>query len=152
LPSLISVPHVFLSSANADWDDMLLQVRDEPQHVEDLVAPKASGMFLVLVTSGAMRMEYHEQHSPWQVIDLCQGDFILVPDGVGPIGYRWTCQPTIPVQTLQIHLDQMLMAQIADEMELAQVQLQWVNGFQDALLHQVALALRQEIEQPFPAG
>lgn len=148
-------PVLYLSSEEVGWEGLVVQAFHEPLEYESGIVPAAPVTSLALITSGAMRIGLRGIHSPWRELDVRQGDLILNPGGSEANEVRWSSISSEPLQTLQVHLSQNLVARTAEEVAGYDLsRLTWIGypGFQDPLLTQILLALRRELEQPQPAG
>jgi len=151
----LASPVLYLSSEDIGWEGLVVQAFHEPEEYEWGIVPAVPYTSLVLVTQGAMRMGLRNINGSWREMDVRQGDLLLNPGGSEANGVRWSSLSPEPLQTLQVHLNKDLVARTAEEVAGYDLsRLTWIGypGFQDPLLTQILLALRQELEQPNPAG
>src|SRR5579884_1638257 len=150
-----TAPVLYLSSEDIGWEGLVVDAFHEPEEYESGIIPSVHFTSLALITSGAMRMGIREIHGSWREQDIRQGDLLLNSGGSGPNEVRWSSLSPEPLQTLQVHLSNDLVARAAEEvMGYDLSRLTWIGypGFQDPLLTQILLALRHELEQPQPAS
>jgi AraC family transcriptional regulator len=144
-----------LSSVQAGWEGIIVRTYHEPTVVESVIAPAVPDISLVMVTRGAMRFESRDVGGSWEAFTTVEGDWFLTPGGGRPYELRWSSLSSEPIQTLHVHVSTDLVAraalQLADR-DPARVELVERSGFQDPLLAQMGLALRQELLAPAPVG
>jgi AraC family transcriptional regulator len=151
----LTVPQLFLSSEGAGWEDLGVYAFHEPMQLEGWIDPVVPDIALVLLSRGAMLMEQRRANGSWNAFPVRQGDLFLKPGGSVTNELRWSSLTGEPMQTLHIHLNSTLFSRTAEEMadrDPARLTLIGRAGFQDPLLAQIGLALRQELEQPTAAG
>lgn len=151
----LTAPLLFLSSAEADWDDLLVRAYHEPTQLEGWLSPPVPQIALILLTSGQMLLEQQQANGIWRGFSMRQSDLILRPGGSVIRPVRWRSLSAQPMQTLHIDLESSLFSRTATEIaesDPASLTLYGRAGFQDPLLAQIGLALQHELEQPTPAG
>lgn len=139
---MFTIPELFLTSDALAWENLRLRAFHEPDELEGWVEPPLAENNLVMLTQGEMRLAQRDK--TWHIR---QGDFFLVPSGAVSQPVRWQNVSATPMQTLHVHVSQPLLTATAAEMN-ASAALMGRVGFQDPLLMQVGLALRQEAEHP----
>jgi len=145
-----------LSSTAANWKGLVVQVFQVPKEIESLMVPAISDISLLLHAGGALHTAYRPVNSPWQEVQMHQGDLSLSPNG-GTVQeeMRWKSLSGLPTQFLQLRLSKGLLAGAAQDVldcDLSSLSLPARVGFQDPLLTQIGLALWRELEQPVPAS
>jgi AraC family transcriptional regulator len=145
-----------LSSTAANWKGLVVQVFQVPKEIESLMVPAISDISLLLHAGGALHTAYRSVNSPWQEVQMHQGDLSLSPNG-GTVQeeMRWKNLSGLPTQFLQLRLSKGLLAGAAQDVldcDLSSLFLPARVGFQDPLLTQIGLALWRELEQPAPAS
>jgi AraC family transcriptional regulator len=148
-------PLLYLSSTRAGWDDLLVQAYYEPSALEGWQEPVTSAISLVLFTGGSLQIEQRQARGSWRGITLHHGEFVLNAGRNQPAEVRWTGSSAVPTQTLHLQMSRELVLRTAEAVTgTSSERLRLVSraGFQDPLLTQIALTLRQELEQPAPAG
>lgn len=151
----IAEPMLYLSSEDAGWDDLSVEAFYEPRELEGWLQLPTSTISLVLFTGGPLHVEYRQKAGSWSGTTLHHGELTLSAGRTQPEEVRWKSLSSIPTHTLHLHLRRELVLRAAagaggkapDHQELASR-----GRFQDPLLTQIAFALRQELEQPTPAG
>jgi hypothetical protein len=140
-----------LSSVQAGWEGIIVRTYHEPTVVESVIAPAVPDISLVMVTRGAMAFESRDVGGSWEAFTTVEGDWFLTPGGGRPYELHWSSLSSEPIQTLHVHVSTDLVAraalQLADR-DPARVELVERSGFQDPLLAQMGLALRQELLDP----
>ncbi len=155
LKNELNTPTLFLSSEGTDWEDLVVRAYYEPMRIEGWLDPVVPDVALVLLTHGTMLMEQRRMQSSWRAQSIRQGDLFLKPGGSVANELSWRSLSSEPMQTLHVHLNKDLLARTAEEVadrDPARLALVGRSGFQDPLLAQLGLALRQELEQPTAAG
>ncbi|MGZ6392203.1 MAG: AraC family transcriptional regulator, partial [Ktedonobacterales bacterium] len=151
----LTVPLLYLSSADAGWEGLVAEAFYEPVQLEGWVTPVRTGISLVQFRGGAMRIEQRSPNGAWEAYSARQGDLSLRP-GVGTTyEVRWKSISSAPTRTLHLHLSDDVVARTAEEVagyDPAQLTLVERAGFRDPLLEQIGLALWGELEQEAPAG
>jgi AraC family transcriptional regulator len=149
-------PVLYLSSEEIGWEGLEVQAFHEPEEYELGIMPAVPVTSLVLVTQGAMRIGLRNPNGPWRESDVRHGDLLFKPGGSEANEVRWSSLSSEPPQTLQVHLNNDLVARTAEEVAGYDLsRLTWTigyPGFQDPLLTQILLALQRELEQPNPAS
>jgi AraC family transcriptional regulator len=151
----LSAPLLYLSSADAGWEDLVAQAFHEPMELEGWMSPATRDISLVLFTGGNMRIERRHINGPWQMACLHQGDLILNPGANIPYEVRWKALSIVPTRTLHLHLSNALITRAAEDLAgstAPQMSLKGRSGFHDPLLAQIGFALWHELEQQAPAG
>lgn len=156
----LTVPQLYLSSAEAGWDGLVAQafyepMEYEPQEGANQGTATTRDIALVLFTGGTMSMGLRSPNGPWQELYLRHEDLILNPGDDTPYEVRWTILSSVLARTLHLHLSKDLLERTAEEVadfDPARLSLARRTGFQDPLLNQIALTLWRELEQPSPAG
>lgn len=151
----LTVPLLFLSSAEAGWEGLQVRAYHEPMELEGWVTPPIPEIGLIVLTSGKMLIEQQRANGSWSVLPLSQGDLMLRPGNSVIREVRWRSLSAEPMQTLQIHLDSELFVRTAAEIterDPAHLELYGRAGFQDPLLVQIGLALWRELEHPTASG
>lgn len=140
-----------LSSREAGWQHLMLRTYHEPSDLEETFFPGGPDIYLVLVTSGRVLVEERKLYGPWRQYAIQAGDWYLSPAGGEPYALRWKSQTDEPLHTLHLHLNCELFTrtvqQLVDRDPLRMV-IEERTGFQDGLLHQLALALQMELQFP----
>ena len=142
--SNLLTPQLFLSSENANWEDILLLAYDEPMEMDGWIDPVVPDIALMLMLRGTMLLETSK------VYTAREGDWFLRPAGSVGGEIRWQSLSPEPMQTLHIQLNHKLFARIKDEIGCGNLDLVGRAAFQDSLLSQVALHLFAEAQNPSP--
>jgi AraC family transcriptional regulator len=148
--ALPAIPMLVRSSELLGWDGLVVREYNEPRTIEgwlDAVVPEP---VLVLVTQGAMQLEYQRTNGTWNALPFRQGDLSLRPGGWMTGLVRWSSDCTGPLQTLHLHLQQQFICRIAEELGSympTNLTLSRRMGFQDPLLSQLGFALSRELAQ-----
>jgi AraC family transcriptional regulator len=148
----LTVPKLFLSSEGAKWQDLLVEAYHEPDELEGWLSSVSPDTVLVLLTHGNMQMQVNGARRPFHIH---QNDFFLRPGNSTTNELGWKNLSVAPMQTLHIRLNSALLHRTAAEItgnhptNLALIRR---TGFQDALLKQIGLELRRELEQPTITG
>jgi AraC family transcriptional regulator len=143
----------FLTSQKAGWESVMMRVYQEPSFLEETMVPGSLDIHLSLVTSGAVQVDERDIQGSWMSYPVHKGDWFLAPAGSEPYIRRWKTLSNDPFQTLQLHVSADLFARTVQQMmdrDPAHVTLVERSGFRDPLLDQLALSLRQELQQPAP--
>lgn len=149
-----TLPVLYLSSTDADWEGLLAQAFHEPDALEG-ASPGTSDVSLVLFTGGEMRMEHRFAQSRWRAWHMRSGDLMLNGGSGIPYELRWKGLSPHPTQTFHLTLSRELLARTAEEVadrDPAHLSLVEQPTLQDPLLTQIGFALWRELEQPSPAG
>lgn len=144
-----------LSSREAGWEGVVVRAHHVPDEVEWITVPTVPDIHLALVEQGAIYIESRDENGPLEALHVHKGDLFLTPGGGVPYELHWRNLSSEPIQALHVHLSTDLFARATEQItdyDLARLELPALSGFQDPLLAQIALALRQELEQPTPAG
>jgi AraC family transcriptional regulator len=152
-PSLLP----YLSSSQAGWDGLLAQATHELPEIEGHTMPGQTDITLSLITGGQMQWECREAHahSAWESVHLRPGDFVL---GTGTnllYEQRWRSLSPAPIYSFTLRLCRNLLVRTVAELaggDAAQLLLVGQAGFQDPFLLQMALSLRQELQEGAPSG
>jgi AraC family transcriptional regulator len=153
LPSLLP----YLSSSESGWDGLLAQATHELPEMEGQITPGQTAITLSLITSGQMQWECREvhAHSCWETARLGPGDFVL---GAGTnLSYeqRWRSLSPTPISSFTLRLSRNLLVRTVEELaggDATQLLLVGQAGCQDPFLLQMALRLRQELQEGAPSG
>ncbi len=151
----LTVPQLYLSSAQAGWEGLVAEAFNEPMELEGWITPVMSDIALILFSGGAMRIDQRYDYGSWKSLHLRQHDLILSPGVTTPYEVRWQNVSSLPTRTLHLHLDRDLLARTAEEIggyDPDRLLLRERSGFQDPLLLQIGLSLWRELEQDVPAG
>ena len=149
-----SLPRLYLSSTQAGWEGLNVRAFHEPKEVESWRVPATSDINLELFTGGALRIERREAQGSWKGCDMYHGDLFLHWGGAS-YESRWWNLSRAPAHSVDLHLSRELVARVAQEMagvDLESLELAGRARFTDPLLTQIAITLRQELEQPAPAS
>ena len=145
-----------LSSREVGWDEVMVRAYHHmPDQVEWVRIPTVPDIHLVLVEQGAMYVESRDENGSLEALHIQKGDLFLTPGGGVPYEIHWHSLSSEPLQSLHVHLSADLFARATEQMTDAdptRLELSVLSGFQDPLLAQIALALRQELEQPTSYG
>ena len=145
-----------LSSCKASWANLVVRAYHEPAELEETFFPGGPDLYLVLITSGTVRVDERRICGSWKTYSLQEGDWFLTPAGGEPYALRWTSLSRDPLKTLHLHLSADLFARAAQHMvkrgDPAHVMVQERTGFQDPLLMQLALSLQHELQHPTAAS
>lgn len=148
-------PLLSLSSSQAGWEGLLVEVFHEPMEMEHWIMPALSDVSLVLFAGGVMRLELRHPNGPWKTCYLHSGDLLLRPVTNASCEFRWKVLSGGPIQMLILSVSQDLLEQVAEDMANdapRHLTLGERLGFQDPLLTQLGFALWRELQQPVPAG
>lgn len=151
----LATPLLALSSAQAGWEGLSVEVFHEPRVVESWSVPTDPDIILGLYTGGPIHVERRQAQGSWKGGDLHQGDLLLNWGGGPSYEARWWSLSPVQTQVLNLRVSWELVARVAEEVagtDLASLELVGHVGFRDPLLSQMALALWRELEQPAPAG
>ncbi len=158
-PRLVE-PQLYLSSLEADWEDLRVEAFHEPVELDCWSQPTSSAISLVLFTGGPLLFEQRQPDGSWRGKTLHHGQFTLSAGLSRPVELRWRSLSNVPIQTLHLQLPhELVLGAIgevgsvpAERLALPGLALPNRSGFNDPLLAQVSLALRQELATPTPAG
>ncbi len=152
-----SVP--LLSSQQLGWEGVTVRAYNEQKKdqkkAEQAIFPAVPDLSLILVTQGTIAFDYREGSSPWEIVQLRMGDWILAPGGGEPYELRSHVLSAEPLELLLIHVNTDFMAHMAGPLinnSVAHVEVSKRLAFQDPLLTQIGLALQQELHAPSAAG
>ncbi len=151
----LSEPLMFLSSEGRGWGNLNVCAYHEPMVIENWRDPIVPDIRIVLMTRGAMLMEYPRTNGSWGALSIQQGDLFLRPAGSIANEVRWQSTTPEPMQTLHIHLDNKIMSKTIETMadnRADNLELMGQAGFQDPLLSQIGYALWQELIHPSSVG
>lgn len=140
-----------LSSREAGWESIMVRSYHEPADLEETFFPGGPDLYLVLITSGTVRVDERKIYSSWKTSSLQKGDWFLTPPGGEPYTLRWKSLSSDPLETLHLHLSADLFARTvrhAVKHGPTHVMVQELTGFRDPLLMQLALSLQQELQHP----
>jgi AraC family transcriptional regulator len=140
-----------LSSRSMGWNQLTVRAYNEPADLDETFFPGGPDIYLVLVTSGYVRVDERRIDGPWVSYPIHTGDWFLSPAGGEPYALRWQSLSSEPLTTLHIHLNADIFFRSLQQLEKrdpVRVQVQELTGFQDPLLTSVALSLQQELQQP----
>jgi AraC family transcriptional regulator len=151
----LAVPRLYLSSHEAGWEGLGASAFYEPAEIEDWAVPGIPDTTLMLLTGGAMHMEWRRGHGPWKGGIVHAQDLILTPGSNASSEVRWKGLSCSPMQTLRLQLNHELLSRTAQEVadvDPARLTLVAHTGLHDSLLTQIGLALWRELEQQAPSG
>jgi AraC family transcriptional regulator len=140
-----------LSSRPVGWEQLTVRAYNEPADLDETFFPGGPDIYLVLVTSGDIRVDERKVDGPWVSYPIHAGDWFLSPAGGEPYALRWKSLSSKPLTTLHLHLNADLFFRSARQVEeraATYVQVHEVTGFQDPLLTSMALSLQRELQQP----
>ncbi len=140
-----------LSSRPAGWEQLTVRTYHEPADLEETLFPGGPDIYLVLVTSGYIRVDERKVDGPWISYPIHAGDWFLSPAGGEPYMLRWKSLSSEPLTTLHLHLNADLFfrsMQLVEKRDATHVQVHELTGFQDGLLTSMALSLQRELQQP----
>jgi hypothetical protein len=152
-PSLLP----YLSSSQAGWDGLLAQATHELPQMEGHVMPGQTDITLSFITRGQMQWECREvhAHAAWESFHLRPGDFVL---GTGTnLSYeqQWRSLSPAPIYSFTLRLSRHLLVHTVEELaggDATQLLLVSQAGLQDPFLLQIALSLRQELQEGAASG
>ncbi len=151
----LAAPHLYLSSQEVGWEGLGAFAFYEPAEIEDWTVPGIPDTTLVLLTGGAMSMEWRQRHGLWKGGIVHAQDLILTPGSNESSEVRWRGLSCSSMQTLHLQLNQELLSRTAQEVadvDPAHLTLVPRTGLHDPLLTQIGLALWRELEQQAPSG
>ena len=93
-----------LSSRETSWESVMVRAYHEPSALEETPFPAGPDIYLVLVTSRAVRVDERKLDGPWVTYSIHEGDWFLTPAGGEPYVLRWKSLSTDPLKTLHLHL------------------------------------------------
>lgn len=145
-----------LSSGGLGWDEVMVRAYGHmPDQVEWVRIPTVPDIHLALIEQGAVSIESRDENGPLEALHAQKGDLFLTPGGGVPYELHWHSLSSEPLQSLHVHLSADLFARATEQMTDADptcLELSVLSSFQDPLLAQIALALRQELAQPTSYG
>lgn len=147
------LPVLLRSSARLDWGDMGAELCLFPAQIDSFCPAPPPGLVVSLLMHGVVDFEQRPMYGAWQASMLPSGTMSL--HDAEPLEFRWRRRSPERVDVLRLCLgSELMVGAIADvtERDPSSVAFRQQLGVHDPLLMQLALLLRQELEQPTPSG
>ncbi|MDR9875331.1 helix-turn-helix domain-containing protein [Pseudomonas allii] len=128
--------------------DVQMQVYTHRSTLRDLVVPAVAEPLLVLVMSGAARVEERERGQGWRVSDVAAGDFFLTRADE-PYEMRWQTTGIDDFKVVHLYLSQRLLDLAATDIQqdASQVHLLELSGANDAHVERLVRCIYEELAQ-----
>src|ERR1051326_311957 len=133
-PDELATPLLALSSAQAGWEGLDLEVYHEPRVAESWSVPVNPDIILGLYAGGTIHVERRQAQGSWKGGDLHSGDLLLNWGGGPSYEARWWSLSSAPTQVLNLRVSWELVARVAEEVagtDLARLELVGHVGFRD---------------------
>ena len=149
----LTAPLLVQSSKSLGWgDDLEVRVYLEPDRIEGWIDPVVPQITVLLLSHGAMRMEFQHKNR-WKQRHIQTGDAFLKPGGAITTETRWNRLSAQPMRTRHLLLSTDLFSRCAEELadrDPSHIRLVNRAGFQDSLLTHIGLSLQHEMDHPSP--